>query len=165
MPQTCSVIERPLPPPIKAPEPAEIKAVDMPEFVSFTAGEISGKTEKELISILSGESHPDKCLSLPTQTLITTELLSRSISKASKPHWSVTPTFWIVALGFVVSAGSFAIAAQPFVQRWITLNQSRQSLQTIPSDRERQENSRQEYQHSPKAQPYKPKKHGTVTEI
>jgi hypothetical protein len=64
------------------PEAPEIEDI---EFISFTLSEIKRKTDDELNKILSGEFEPDKHLSSSMQALITTELISRSTKKASKP--------------------------------------------------------------------------------
>ena len=90
----------------EAPEVPDIPDV---EFLVLTSKEIKSKTDDELVAILSGEHQPDKALSLPTQSLITTELISRAVNKSNKPHWTVIPAFWMLAAGIVIGTVSLII--------------------------------------------------------
>lgn len=117
------------------PESVEVVEPEEPEYIILTADEIKSKTDDELVKILSGESHSDKALSLSTQSLITTELISRSVNKASKPHWTITPSFIVIVVAMVFSG----IAAWPVIQEWLSqksqpdaLNQNKVSSQQSP---------------------------------
>lgn len=86
------------------------------EFLVITSSEIKSKTDDELVAILSGESYPDKRLSSSTISLINTELISRAVNKASKPHWSLTSTFWFV----VITAALTGITSWPVIQQLLS---------------------------------------------
>lgn len=106
----------PKPPDIpEIPEPPEFEEI---EFVTFTSNEIRGMSDNELTAILSGESFPSKHLSSSTRTLITTELISRSIDKASrKTHWTTIPTF-VIAIILLLFSG---ISIWPQIKSWFFL--------------------------------------------
>jgi len=97
----------------EAPEVPDIPDV---EFLVLTSKEIKSKTDNELVAILSGESYPDKALSLPTQSLIATELISRSVNKSNKPHWT---TFLMLAAGIFATVFS-GIGAWTQIQKWLS---------------------------------------------
>lgn len=96
-------------------EATEIPEIQDVEFLVLTSKDINSKTDDELVAILSGESYPDKCLSSSTISLINTQLISRAVNKASKPHWSLTSTFWFVVITTVLTG----IAAWPVIQQWL----------------------------------------------
>lgn len=99
----------------KIEEAPEIPDVPDVEFLVLTSKDIKSKTDDELVAILSGESYPDKCLSSSTISLINTQLISRAVNKASKPHWSLTSTFLFVVITTVLTG----IAAWPVIQQWL----------------------------------------------
>ena len=104
---------------VKLPEIPEIEEefeIIEREFIVFTSKEIKSKTDDELVAILSGESYPDKCLSSSTISLINSELISRAVNKASKPHWSLTFTFWFV----VITAALTGITSWPVIQQLLS---------------------------------------------
>lgn len=85
--------------PPEIPVQPEIPEFPEIEFITFTSKEIKRMNDNELLAILSGESNPDKHLSHSTRTLVTTELITRSINKASrKTHWTTIPTFLIAVI-------------------------------------------------------------------
>lgn len=57
--------------------------------------EIKNLSDEDLLRLLSGESHDGNILDVTVQ-LISNELLIRQIKEASKPHWTVKPTFYTV---------------------------------------------------------------------
>lgn len=123
-------------------ETPEIPDVSDIDFLALTSKDIKSKTDDELVAILSGESYPDKCLSSSTISLINSELISRAINKASKPHWSLKYAFWIA----VITALLTGISAWPGIQQWRS-----HKIQSEPLDRHN-ENSRQSHV-SPETEP------------
>lgn len=78
------------------------KTMDLKEYPSFdfktldiSVEEIKGLSDDDLLRLLSGEGHDGQILDRTAQ-LISNELLIRQIKEASKPHWTVKPTFYAV---------------------------------------------------------------------
>lgn len=76
--------------------------------LELSLNEISKLTNEELLKLLSGENH--KGLIRPTIIqLISNEILSRQIKEASKPHWTVTPTFIVGCIASILAAISIMV--------------------------------------------------------
>lgn len=63
--------------------------------LSLSLEEIKKLSNDELLRLLSGEGH-DGSISDQTVQFISNEILIRQIKEASKPHWTVKPTFYAV---------------------------------------------------------------------
>lgn len=84
-----------------------IKPVDF-NFLKLTISQIKELPTEELHKFLSGESHSG-AIHESTIQLISNEILSRQIKEASKPHWTITPTFIFVCLSTLFTAVSIAL--------------------------------------------------------
>lgn len=79
-----------------------VKTIDPSVFaslapVNLTMSQIKNMTNEELIKTLTGELNPrDNRIADGSMQLINNELLIRQIKDASKPHWTVKPTFYTV---------------------------------------------------------------------
>lgn len=79
-----------------------VKTIDPSVFaslapVNLTMSQIKNMTNEELIKTLTGELNPrDNRIADASMQLINNELLIRQIKDASKPHWTVKPTFYTV---------------------------------------------------------------------
>lgn len=84
-----------------------IKPVDF-NFLKLTISQIKELPTEELHKFLSGESHSG-AIHESTIQLISNEVLSRQIKEASKPHWTVTPTFIVGCIAAVLAATSILV--------------------------------------------------------
>lgn len=98
-------------------------AIEMPEirFVELSVEQIQAMSDAELLSVLSGEYGDGAMLTAGLQQLVATELHSRGLLAASKPHWSVVPSFWllVVTASLALIAAVAAVLALPQVQRFL----------------------------------------------
>lgn len=67
----------------------------IPPQVKLTLQEIKELSDDELLMLLSGEGR-NGVIPAPLLQAISYELTSRQIQRASKPHWTVKPTFYAV---------------------------------------------------------------------
>ncbi|WP_407514559.1 hypothetical protein [Acinetobacter baumannii] len=86
------------------------KVLEMPDLnmLDLSYDQIKSLTDKELIRILSGEGH-EGFIREPTIQLISNELMMRQIKEASKPHWTVTPTFIVGCIASILAAISILV--------------------------------------------------------
>lgn len=75
-------------------ETKTIKPFDF-KTLKISSDEIKNLSNDELSKLLSGEGHDGLILDR-TALLISNELLTRQIKEASKPHWTIKPTFYAV---------------------------------------------------------------------
>ena len=75
-------------------ETKTIKPFDF-KTLKVSSDEIKNLSNDELSKLLSGEGHDGLILDR-TALLISNELLTRQIKEASKPHWTIKPTFYAV---------------------------------------------------------------------
>ena len=89
----------------------EIPKIEMPsvQVRRFTAAEVKIMSDEDLLKILSGENLAHGMLPAPTQQLISAELLSRSLARASKPHWSIVPSFALLIVSVILSIIAIAL--------------------------------------------------------
>ena len=64
-------------------------------YLQLTFDQVKNLPTDDLYKLLSGESHSG-AINEKTVQLISNEILSRQIQRASKPHWTVKPTFYAV---------------------------------------------------------------------
>lgn len=89
-------------------EPVE-KFVE-PKFLKLSHAQIKAMSTTELLKILSGEAYEEyDAISSPLQSLINIELVTR----ATKTHWSVIPSFLLLVVSVILTTASVYIA---FVQ-------------------------------------------------
>lgn len=74
-----------------------------PVSARLSIEDIKKLSDTELLSILSGDAKLNGMMEMPLLQLIVSELQSRSIEKASKPHWSVTPNFLVGLVAMIAS--------------------------------------------------------------
>lgn len=88
-----------------------IENIHIPELktIDLSLSEVKAMSDDELLAVIAGESRHEGFLSAQLQQLITAELIRRNLEKASKPHWSVTPSFWLLIIG----TSAACIAAYP----------------------------------------------------
>jgi len=91
----------------------EMPDIDFGEImtVKLSVAEIKALSDDELLAVLNRESGLEGIIPLPLQLAITSELMARHAERIAKPHWSVTPQFW---LGLVAAIAG-CIAAYPVV--------------------------------------------------
>ncbi len=96
-------------------------AVEMPQlsFVDLSVEQVRAMSDAELLSVLSGEYGDGAILPAGLQQLVATELHSRGLLAAFKPHWSVVPSFWLLVLtaALALIAAVAAVLALPQIQR------------------------------------------------
>lgn len=73
--------------------------------IRFSIQKIRAMSDEEIMSILSGEAGIEGTLYHDTLHLLSTELNRREIQRASKPHWTTVPAFWLTV---VAAAGGVA---------------------------------------------------------
>ena len=73
--------------------------------VRFSIQKIRTMSDEEIMAILSGEAGIEGTLYHDTLHLLSTELNRREIQRASKPHWTTVPAFWLTV---VAAAGGVA---------------------------------------------------------
>lgn len=71
-------------------------------FLELSFDDIKKLSSNDLLKLLSSDGHSGE-ISPSTLQLISNELLMRQIKEASKPHWTVTPTFYTVIFFGVLS--------------------------------------------------------------
>lgn len=76
------------------PKEPNFKSPKIPRL-DLTIEEIKSKSDEELLRYLSGQDSPG-LIPAPLLQAISYELTSRQIKEASKPHWTVKPTFYAV---------------------------------------------------------------------
>lgn len=83
--------------------------IRMPEvkIKTMTMKEMKARSDFELMSFLLGDDGEPGVIPFPLQQAIRAELSARS----SKPHWSTTPTFILVAITGIISLASLVIGA------------------------------------------------------
>jgi hypothetical protein len=89
-------------------------------FAEITSDDIKAMQDEEIIQILTGEKDMGGAIDLGTRQVLTNELMTRSIKRASKPHWSVMPSFWLLVATVVLTALAIVVAGLPQVQKLLT---------------------------------------------
>lgn len=73
--------------------------------VNLTMSQIKNMTDEELIKTLTGELNPKaNRIADGSMQLISNELLTRQIKEASKPHWTITPAFFLLVATLILTA-------------------------------------------------------------
>lgn len=83
---------------------------DIPELdeLDLTLSEIRALGDDELLKLLTGESY-EGMIHPTLMQVISHELTSRQVLEASKPHWTVTPTFIVGCIASVLAAISILV--------------------------------------------------------
>ena len=94
-------------------EPFEIEVPDMSHMIPMriSIAKVKAMSDAELLAALNGEDGRKGMMTMQFLQLITSELQARSIERASKPHWCMVPSFWLL----VISAIAACVAAYPIV--------------------------------------------------
>lgn len=115
-------------------------------------------SDAELLAVLNGEGGPRGMMTGQTAQLIASELQARAIDRASKPHWSTVPSFWLL----VISAIAACIAAYPVLFQPAQVPQpvavTVPPAQTIPPASSKPTSSKQASSRSPPTQPAQQRK-------
>lgn len=92
--------------PLKFDEKIEAKEPDAKFFdrnyLQLTFDQVKNLHTDDLYKLLSGENHSG-AINDKTVQLISSEILSRQIKEASKPHWTITPTLIVATIAAVAS--------------------------------------------------------------
>lgn len=80
------------------------------KVAEISAADIKTMNDGDIIAILTGEKTMGGIIPLATQKVLTNELLTRTIKTASKPHWSVIPSFWLLVTTVVLTALALLMA-------------------------------------------------------
>lgn len=71
------------------------------------------KTARDGVALV-GESKHEGIVPLQLQQIITSELFRRNLERTSKPHWSVTPSFWLLIIGtFAACIAAYLVVFPP----------------------------------------------------
>lgn len=101
----------------------QIEVPDMSHLmpVRLRIEDMKGMSDAELLAVLNGESGRKGMMTGQTAQLIASELQARAIDRASKPHWSTVPSFWLLVISVVLSLSALAVAvvALPQVQQHV----------------------------------------------
>ncbi|WP_180007944.1 hypothetical protein [Acinetobacter sp. YH16057] len=89
------------------PKEPNFQSTKIPKL-DLTLDEIKSKSDEELLRYLSGENSPG-IIPAPLLQAISYELTSRQIQRASKPHWTVTPTFIVGCIASILAAISILV--------------------------------------------------------
>ena len=71
-------------------------------YLQLTFDQVKNLHTDDLYKLLSGENHSG-AINDKTVQLISSEILSRQIKEASKPHWTITPTLIVATIAAVAS--------------------------------------------------------------
>ena len=126
----------------------------MPKRTS--ANSLKAMSDDELLDALSGNDGSKGMVTMQYLQAISAELQRRAIEKASHPHWSVTPSFWLLVTSVLLSLTAIVLAALalPPVQKHVFQDQQ-VTQQSAPAANTPQ--------HSPQQQP-PPQKGQATTE-
>lgn len=91
------------------------KQIDL-NFLKLTITQIKELSSDELLKLLSGEGHKG-AIHESTIHLISNELLSRQIKEASKPHWTITPAFFLLVATLILTAIPVAIITHDLISK------------------------------------------------
>lgn len=80
----------------------------MPSTLEFYAEQFKNYTEEELIAV-TYQMSSDTPQHIVARQMLHTKEIARRIQLA-KPHWTLTPTFWISLWILIVSAAIFVVA-------------------------------------------------------
>jgi hypothetical protein len=101
--------------------------IEVPDMSYMTPRRISVATVKamsdvELLAALNDEDGREGMMTMQFVQIITTELQARSIERASQPHWSTVPSFWLLVTTVVLSISALIVAviALPQVQQYFS---------------------------------------------
>jgi hypothetical protein len=92
-----------------------LKQIDL-NFLELTINQIRELSSEELLKLLSGEGHKG-AIRESTIHLISHELLSRQIKDASKPHWTITPAFFLLIATLILTAIPVAIITHDLISK------------------------------------------------
>lgn len=83
------------------------------KHADISIADIKKMSDDEIMAVLNGESDIEGMVGPGLQAALQVELTRREIARATKRHWTVVPTFWLVVLTFLVAVASvfFQIAA------------------------------------------------------
>lgn len=131
--------------------PSEIEIPDVSHMipVRLRIEDVKNMSDIELLAVLNGESEPRGMMTGQTAQLIASELHARAIERASKPHWSAAPSFWLLVTSVFLSLVAIAVAvfALPQVQKLVFPSQP--LYQTPTPDQREAASSLQVPVHSP----------------
>ncbi len=135
----------------------DIRIPKMPEIevAEITAADIKAMKDDEIIQILTGEKDMGAMIDLGTRQVLTNELMTRTIKQASKPHWSVMPSFWLLVATVVLTALALVVAfvglpqvqkllnpekpfyqsTQPVVEKQLLLQPAKKNSEDITTDK------------------------------
>ena len=86
----------------------------LPPQVSLTLEEIRQLSDDELLMLLSGEGR-DGVIPAPLLQAISYELTSRQIQRASKPHWTIKPAFYLLIIAVFLAAIPIGVSTYKLV--------------------------------------------------
>jgi len=113
-----------------------IEVPDMSHMIPMriSVAKVKAMTDAELLAALNGEDGRKGMMTMQFLQLITSELQTRNIERAGKPHWSTVPSFWLLVTSVALSLVAIVVAlfALPQVQQLIFQNQPQ--LQAPASD-------------------------------
>ena len=90
--------------------------------IRISVDRMKAMSDAELLAALNGEDGRKGMMTMQLLQTLTSELQSRSVAKASKPHWSLVPSFWLLVTSVVISLVALAVAliALPQFQQYLT---------------------------------------------
>ena len=109
-------------------EPFEINVPDMSHMIPIriSVAKVKSMSDADLLAALNGEDGRKGMMTMQLLQLLTAELQARSIARATKPHWSTVPSFWLLVTSVVLAliAAVAGVLALPQVQQHVSATQS-----------------------------------------
>jgi hypothetical protein len=92
--------------------PLRVEVPDMSHMIPMriSVAKVKAMTDAELLAVLNGEDGRKGAMTMQFLQLITSELQARAIQRASKPHWSTVPSFWLLVTSVVFSLVAIVVA-------------------------------------------------------
>jgi hypothetical protein len=133
------------------PDPTLIEAPDVSHIrpVRLRIDELKRMSDAQLLAVLNGEAGLKGVITGTTAQLITAELHARALAKASKPHWSAVPSFWLLVISTSLTflAVVLTALALPQVQQYVfPAQQQSQTPKSSPPDQQHSQTTQPEPQ-------------------
>jgi len=126
-------------------------------IAKLSSKQIKEFSDEDLVAILTGEKNIGGMLPLPLQSILTNELLTRSIKASSTPHWTTKAGFWVTVIAaFAACIAAYPVIFQPQEQQPVV--EVSKTDKSMIFSHNKGANSQQLLLHSPPTQVSKPEK-------
>jgi hypothetical protein len=136
-------------------KPTYIETSDMSHMIPMriSVSKLKQMSDAELLAALNGEDGRKGMMTMQFIQLITSELQARNIEKASKPHWSTVPSFWLLVTSLVLSIIAIVISVFALPQVQLRIFPIQQKLQASALGQNNKEGSQQVSKNLKQTQP------------